>query len=193
MFIFRLNLREAFVIAIYLAGGITMQAQNIIIMDDGADIQDAIRKLEKQIFVTTQDKENDEEFTEDYSKKEDIYEKIIALKKQYPEGMTWTNNNYYQWKGGVYTGGYGCLGFAFILSDAAFGNLPARKHYDFNNIKIGDILKMDNAHYVIIIGIDEKNITFAEGNYNSSIHWGRKVTVEKVKKTSNYVLTRYVE
>ena len=121
-----------------------------------------------------------------------VFERIIALKEQYPEGMKWTNDDYYQWKGGVYSGGYGCMGFAFLLSDAAFGDLQARKHYDFNNLKIGDILRInDDTHSVIIIGIDEKDITFAEGNYNSSIHWGRKVDVEKVKSISNYVLTRY--
>jgi len=121
-----------------------------------------------------------------------VFERIIALKEQYPEGMKWTNDNYYQWKGGIYPGGYGCMGFAFLLSDAAFGDIPARKHYDFNNLMIGDILRINNdTHSVIIIGIDEKDITFAEGNYNFSIHWGRKEAIEKVKSISNYVLTRY--
>ena len=122
-----------------------------------------------------------------------MYERIIALKEQYPEGMKWTNDDYYQWKGGVYTGGYGCMGFAFLLSDAAFGNLPARKHYDFNNLRIGDVLRInDDTHSVIIIGIDEKNITIAEGNYNYLyIHWGRKFTIEEVKNIGDYILTRY--
>lgn len=121
-----------------------------------------------------------------------VYERIIALKEKYPEGMKWTNDNYYQWKGGIYSGGYGCVGFAFLLSDAAFGNIPARKHYDFNNLRIGDILRINgDTHSVILIGIDEENITFAEGNYNLSIHWGRKEPVGNVKSISNYVLTRY--
>jgi len=123
-----------------------------------------------------------------------IYEKIIALKEQYPEGMPWTNKNYYKWNGGIYNGGYGCYGFAFILSDAAFDKLPARRHHDFNNIKIGDILRMDgDSHSVVIIEINDTMVTFAEGNFNSSIHWGRKITIEEMKKTSNYVLTRYPE
>ena len=124
-----------------------------------------------------------------------VFERIIALKEQYPEGMKWTNDSSYRWKGGNaagYSFGYGCVAFSFLLSDAAFGDLPARKHYDFNNLRIGDILRINNdEHSVIIIGIDEEYVTFAEGNYNSSIHWGRKFTIAKVKSTSNYVLTRY--
>ena len=121
-----------------------------------------------------------------------VYEKIMAMKDQYPEGMSWTNDNFYQWKGGIYSGGAGCAGFAFLLSDAAFGNLPARKHFDFDNLRIGDILRMNNdTHSVVIIGIDENNVTLAEGNYNSSIHWGRKLSIQQVKTTSTYVLTRY--
>ena len=51
---------------------------------------------------------------------------MLALKASYPEGTPYTNNNYYAWHGGLYSGGYGCAGFAFMLSDAAFGTLPAR-------------------------------------------------------------------
>lgn len=37
-----------------------------------------------------------------------VYKDIMALKKKYPEGKKWTNDNYYEWKGGIYRGGYGC-------------------------------------------------------------------------------------
>ena len=45
---------------------------------------------------------------------EQVYNAMIALKDEYPEGMTWTNDNFYAWNGyspanGVYYGGaYGC-------------------------------------------------------------------------------------
>lgn len=125
---------------------------------------------------------------------EAAYEKMTALKEQYPEQMAWTNDDYYAWNGGIYSGGYGCVGFAFILSDAAFGNLPAREHTDFNNLKVGDIVRINNdTHSVIILSINGDNITIAEGNYNSSIHWGRIFTVEQIKAAGNYILTRYPE
>ena len=67
------------------------------------------------------------------------YEAMIALQSQdaYKEGTPWTNDEpysdskgYYRWKGGTFNGtnivAVGCVAFAFILSDAAFGSLPAR-------------------------------------------------------------------
>ena len=39
-----------------------------------------------------------------------VYQKMIALKEEYPEGTPWTNDNYYAWNGGIYSGGYGCAG-----------------------------------------------------------------------------------
>ncbi len=102
-----------------------------------------------------------------------VYESMIELKSEYPEGMPWTNANYYGWKGGIYSGGYGCAGFAFLLSDAAFGSLKAYRHEDFSAIRVGDILRINNdTHSVIILEITEDDIVIAEGNYNYSIHWG---------------------
>lgn len=122
----------------------------------------------------------------------EVYEKMIALKANYPEGMRWTNDNFYEWQGGIYSGGYGCVGFAFILSDAVFGKLPARKHTDFNNIQVGDIIRVNNdTHSVVILKIDETTVTLAEGNYNSSIHWERVLTFEQLKSTGDFIMTRY--
>ena len=35
---------------------------------------------------------------------EAVYNAMIALKQKYPEGKKWTNDNYYGWKGGIYSG-----------------------------------------------------------------------------------------
>ena len=84
----------------------------------------------------------------------EAYEAMIALKDQeaYKEGTTWTNEEpysdakgYYRWKGGPLDGknisAVGCVAFAFILSDAAFGSLPARMYssgeFSFDDIKVG--------------------------------------------------------
>ena len=121
-----------------------------------------------------------------------VYESMIALKSEYPEGMPWTNDNYYGWNGGIYSGGYGCAGFAFLLSDAAFGSLKAYQHEDFSAIRVGDILRINNdTHSVIILEIREDSIVIAEGNYNYSIHWGRIISKEKLEQIGDYVLTRY--
>jgi hypothetical protein len=135
------------------------------------------------------DKINLEALTE-----EDVYNSIMSLKDEYPNDMPWTNDNYYEWNGGIFSGGYGCFGFAFILSDEAFGRAPARKTTDFDNLKIGDIIRINNdTHSVVVTGIDGDIITLAEGNYGSSIYWGRTKTLKEIKETGDYILTRYLE
>lgn len=124
---------------------------------------------------------------------QEAYNAMIALKSQYPEGMSWTNDNYYGWNGGIYTGGYGCAGFAFMLSDAAFGKLPAKMKYDYSvsEIRVGDILRMNgDSHSVIVLSVESNGVTVAEGNYNSSVHWGRKIPVSELNRLT-YIITRY--
>ncbi|MBE6724122.1 MAG: hypothetical protein E7576_02830 [Ruminococcaceae bacterium] len=130
---------------------------------------------------------------------EAVYQKMVALKGEYYEGRSWTNNDYYEFKHfppfPVY-GGYGCVAFAFILSDAAFGELPARQidkgGFTYADLRPGDILRMDgNAHSVIILRVESTYIEIAEGNFNSSIHWGRTIDKETVMNTTDYMITRY--
>jgi len=121
-----------------------------------------------------------------------VYDAMIALKADYPEGMPWTNANYYAWNGRTFSGGFGCVAFAFILSDAAFGDLKARTHEDFGNIRVGDILRVNNdSHSVIVLSVDASMVTIAEGNYNGAIHWGRTITRARIWETGTYVMTRY--
>ncbi len=123
------------------------------------------------------------------------YERMIALREQYPEGTPWTDENYYPWKGGIYTGGSGCAAFVFLLSDAAFGDLPARMidAVRFDRVRVGDILRVNgNTHSVIVLTVGTKSVTVAEGNYNSAVHWGRTLTAAQVEQ-ADYMLTRYPE
>ena len=123
-----------------------------------------------------------------------LYEKMIAKQSEYPEGMPWTNSNYYAWKGGIFSGGGGCAGFAFMLSDVCFGNIKAQQLKPCpSQYKVGDVVRVDNDnHSVIIIKIDLSSniITIAEGNYNSKIHWGRTYTGQAMGNTCNYILRR---
>ncbi|SDB02701.1 hypothetical protein SAMN02910317_00023 [Ruminococcaceae bacterium FB2012] len=126
---------------------------------------------------------------------EAVYSAMIAKKDEYPEGLPWTNQNSYSWNGGIYSCGYGCAGFAFLLSDAAFGDLPARVYYDYTQIRVGDILRINNnTHSVIVLSIDNGVYTIAEGNYNGMVHWGRTLTFDRINDgTTSYALTRYPE
>lgn len=120
-----------------------------------------------------------------------VYETIMGLKASYPEGMYWTNEICYQFNGAYYIG-YGCAAFAFLASDAAFGTTPVYEHYDYTKIRVGDILRINrDTHSVIVLEVHEDYIVIAEGNYNKSIHWGRKLTNADLENNLDYVWSRY--
>lgn len=124
-----------------------------------------------------------------------VYNAMIALKDEYPDGMEWTNDNFYHWNGGgPYSGGYGCVAFAFILSDAAFGDLPARQvdTLDLSVIRVGDIIRY-SGHSVIVLEVHEDSVIVAEGNINSSVMWGREITLGEMSGGFEHYLTRYPE
>ena len=140
----------------------------------------------------------------------EVYENMIALQNQnaYKEGTTWTDyepysdSNYYRWNGGTLNGvnivAVGCVAFAFILSDEAFGGLPARMYaageFTFEDIKVGDILRVNNdTHTVIVLEVSDTGVVVAEGNFNSSVHWGRAISKEDVMSSASHYITRYPE
>lgn len=146
-----------------------------------------------------------------------VYEKMIALRDDlspdslYSEGKPWTNfypygtgegniGSGYKFRGGPIKGassGVGCAAFAFILSDAAFGDMPARAidhgSFKFEDVKVGDILRVNNnSHFVIVLQKSAGGVTVAEGNYNKSVHWGRAMSAAEVE-AANFIITRYPE
>ena len=146
----------------------------------------------------------------------EAYEAMIALKdrEEYKEGTTWTNDEpysdskgYYRWKGGPLGGAnivaVGCVAFSFILSDEAFGSLPARMYgegaFQYEDIKVGDILRVNNdVHTVIVLEVDEVGVVVAEGNistgdHKGKVHWGRTISKEEVMRTTSHYITRYPE
>ncbi len=139
---------------------------------------------------------------------QEAYEEMVALKEEYPEGMIWTNftpygsdgplGDAYVWKGGKIYGassGVGCMAFAFILSDAAFGSLPARAvtkgSFTFDDVKVGDILRVrNNSHSVIVLQKSAAGVVIAEANYNKTVHWGRVMSKSEVL-AADFIITRY--
>ncbi len=145
----------------------------------------------------------------------EAYQAMIALKDQdmYKEGTIWTNDEpysdskYYHWKGGPLAGAnisaVGCVAFAFTLSDAAFGSLPARMYaageFSFEDIKVGDILRVNNdIHTVIVLETSDVGVVIAEGNVSAGdhigkVHWGRGISKEEVMRDTSHYITRYPE
>lgn len=126
---------------------------------------------------------------------EEARDKILAMESSYPEGMKWNNSNKYV------TGnmtGYGCAGFAFLVQDTVFGKGgKTTKYTDFdpNNIHIGDHFRVYNGmggeHSVIILDVFDDGVELVEGNYNSSIHWGREMSFDELESDFIYQETRY--
>lgn len=104
--------------------------------------------------------------------------------------MRWTNDNFYASQA-LRSGGYGCEGFALICSDAAFGTLPARTHRSFEAIRVGDMIRIGDYHTVVVLEKKENSVMVTEGNYNSSIHWGREITRSSLEREGFSVRTRY--
>lgn len=117
--------------------------------------------------------------------------KMMAYRDIYPDGTPWTNDVKYTWRGSPILGA-GCAAFAFLLSDAAFGDLPAKKHNDISQIKTGDILRVNNdTHSVIVTRINENGVIVAEGNMNGAVLWGRKYSWSDLERDLTYIWTRY--
>lgn len=119
------------------------------------------------------------------------YKKIMALKSTYKEGKRWTNSNYYFWKA-IYCQCYGCIAFAGKISDKVFGKkAKVKKHHSFAKIKAGDHIRVGDYHSVVALKKSGNKITVVEGNYNNSIHWGRKISKSELNQDGFYVETRY--
>ena len=130
------------------------------------------------------------------SKENAVYKLLLSFKTKYPEGMKFTNADYRSWVGGIYRGGYGCAGFCFELSDAAFApNLAVMRTTNLTTgLKPGDIIRLDyNTHSVIVLEVYSDYVVVAEANYNKSVHWGRRITFAEIEKTGTNIITRYQE
>lgn len=136
---------------------------------------------------------------------DEAYKIMTDLQSEYPEGTTWTNFEpygskgselYYTFKGGAVKGarlGVGCAAFAFILSDAVFGDLPAETidTVQFDAVRPGDILRVNNnSHFVIVLQKGAGGVVVAEGNYNKTVHWGRVMSKAEVENAT-FLVTRY--
>jgi uncharacterized protein YjdB len=171
---------------------VTMSGTPVVMSDDESVTED--------VSVETFDDEMEPQTASSTLTEKSVYDAIVAQKSRYPEGMTWTNANPtggYLFKGYLHyyvnMYGYGCAAFAYEMSDIAFGNLPAVDHHNWSNVRVGDILRINNnTHSVIVLKVNGDVATVAEGNYNSSIHWGRQINLSNYSSSNlNYITTRW--
>lgn len=105
----------------------------------------------------------------------------------------------YRWNGSGERS-FGNAAFAFKFNDELFGCLPGRKYakgeFVFEDIKAGDILRLDNdTHSVVVSEVNDDGVAVVEGNYNGSgkVQWGRKISKDKVMDSASCYYTRYPE
>ena len=125
----------------------------------------------------------------------EVYESLMAMKEEYPQGTPWTSRNQYGWAGGGYGKARGCMAFAHMMSDAAFGSLPARKirNFTIEDVRVGDVLRNSwDSHSVIVTEVHEDYICIAEGNWNYKVNYQRTWSAAEVAAAC-YMLTRYPE
>ncbi|MCQ2519386.1 MAG: DUF5050 domain-containing protein [Lachnospiraceae bacterium] len=120
---------------------------------------------------------------------------IYALQSTYPDGMGWGMEKYAEFHGGLYCGGYACAAFAITVSDAVFGTLPARKVYDINTVRVGDVISYTTeygiGHSVVALSVSGDSVTVCEGNFNGQVHWGRTISKAELQASLIEIWTRY--
>ena len=119
----------------------------------------------------------------------EVYNRLISRKTTlgYTEGTSWTNDNRYVntvtfdgYPKGCYTG-IACFAFMMDMMEYASNyEYPIRivegSYDNLPKIHVGDGLRMNNdGHSVVVLEVNGTNVTVAEGNFNSSVHWGRKI------------------
>lgn len=116
---------------------------------------------------------------------------VLSLKKAYKPGSAWTNEDYYFWQARQ-CHCYGCVAFAGIASDTAFGTFaPFKRHRSYIRIRAGDHVRMGGTHSVVVLSKKKRSIVVAEGNYAGTMHWGRVITRAQLSHSGFYVETRY--
>ena len=139
----------------------------------------------------------------------DVYNRLMSRKTQegYTEGTPWDNSHLYYnkvvfdgYKPGCYTGG-GCFGFMMDMMEYASNyEYPIRKvegTYDnLPEIHVGDGVRFEGdyiLHAVVVLKVNGSSVTVAEGNFNSSVHWGRVIDLSDEYNCFKYIFTFWPE
>lgn len=120
-----------------------------------------------------------------------VYKILTSLKDEYPQGMEWSGD-LYQWNGGVYSGGYNCLGFAFMLSDKAFGDLPAKKietNITIDTLRVGDVIRVEDygMQHSVVLEVYDDHIVVVNGL--GTVRWGQVLSADVINTCTTFVLT----
>ena len=138
---------------------------------------------------------------------QEVYERLMYRQymEGYQEGTPWDDSNTY-FNTVVFDGySYGCYKgracFAFMMDMMEYASnyeYPIRKiegSYDnLPKIHVGDGVRvMNDCHSVVVLEVDGTTVTVAEGNFNSSVHWGRTIDLANPAEGFTYIATFWPE
>lgn len=94
-----------------------------------------------------------------------------------------------------YLGGFQCDGFALKMMDELFpdGNTEVILDGTFEELHVGDYVRFDDEHSVIVTEKSSTDIKVAECNYNNhcEINWGRSISKNWIDKRNLVIITGY--
>lgn len=115
---------------------------------------------------------------------QEVFDAIMALKSEYPEGMTWTNDNTYKGYGG-------CAAFGAICAETAFGTTQGTIVNGYEGARVGDRIRY-NGHTVVVLEDAGDHYVVAEGNNNGKIRWERPLDKSTLAQFSGvYIETNW--
>lgn len=138
---------------------------------------------------------------------QEVYERLMERKymEGYLEGTPWDNSHTYinnvvfdDYSPGWYGGG-GCFAFMMDMMEYASNyEYPIRiingSYDNLPKIHVGDGVRvMNDCHSVVVLEVDGTTVTVAEGNFNSSVHWGRTIDLANPAEGFTYIATFWPE
>lgn len=128
----------------------------------------------------------------------EAYDILMQIKAEYPHGTPWGNDKTYHSPNYGTATFSGCAAFTQMCQDRIFGNfnengLSVRRHTNFDDIKVGDIISEDDTgvHKVVVLEKKANSIIVAEGNFSSEVRWGREITRSELERNNYGVRTLY--
>ena len=137
---------------------------------------------------------------------ENIKAMLAEAEKGMPDRTAWDASIYYDYLTrlfGNYASYGGCHSFAAALSDYVFGkDAPVRKHQDFDNIKVGDVIwwkdsSIGRSHVVLVRDVDstaQGSYVYCNGNLSKKVRWERFDDINNwstTQKAETYIYSRY--
>lgn len=139
---------------------------------------------------------------------QEVYERLMSRKDMdgYREGTPWTNESktyintvQFNVSSPGYYIGRGCVAFMLDMMEYASNyEYPIRivegSYDNLPKIHVGDGVRvMNDCHSVVVLEVNGTVVTVAEGNINSSVHWGRKINLADSNEGFTNVATFWPE